>query len=274
MNLISCSIVCYKTPRKRLEKVVSSLLNSSLDVKIYLIDNSPNDEISNWFNNTKIEYVFNNSNIGFGAAHNIAIKKAINSSKYHLVLNPDIYFDKDVLEKVCSFMEENKEIGLLVPKILYIDGTTQFLCKLMPTPLDLFIRRFIPFKSLLEKQNYLYELKFTGYDKIMDVPVLSGCCMFLRTNILSSVGLFDDRFFMYMEDVDLCRRIGHKFRTVYYPFAVVYHEYEKGSYKNFRLLKHHLRSAVRYFNKWGWFFDKERIKINKKTLSDLSYYKK
>jgi GT2 family glycosyltransferase len=83
--------------------------------------------------------------------------------------------------------------------------------------------------------------------------------MFIRTKIFKEIGLFDERFFMYLEDTDLCRRIGEKYKTIYYPEAIVYHEYAKGSYRSNELLKIHIESAIKYFNKWGWFSDKERI---------------
>jgi GT2 family glycosyltransferase len=155
--------------------------------------------------------------------------------------------------------------------------TIQYLCKLLPTPFDLFGRRFLnsgPFKKIVEKGNEIYELRFTGYDKIMEVPYLSGCFMFIRTEVLKKVGFFDERFFMYLEDTDLSRRIHRVSKTVYYPEVSIYHEYGKGSYKNPKLLKYHLDSAIKYFNKYGWFFDKERDEINKKTLKKLGYFTK
>ena len=166
-------------------------------------------------------------------------------------------------------MENNPDIGLVMPKMLYPDGSIQHLCKLLPTPWNLIRRRFLP-EKIFSKQNSFYELRFTGYDKIMDVPYLSGCFMFIRTDVLSHVGLFDERFFMYLEDVDISRRIYKYYRTVYYPEVSVFHEYEKGSYGSSRLLLYHLWSAIRYFNKWGYFFDKERQEINKNVVEKLS----
>jgi len=105
----------------------------------------------------------------------------------------------------------------------------------------------------------------------MQVPSLSGCFMLLRTEVLKVVGGFDERFFMYCEDFDLCRRIGQVSKTIYYPDVSVIHNYEKGSYKNSKLLRYHIQSSVKYFNKWGWFFDKERRRINNDTLDRLGY---
>ena len=136
--------------------------------------------------------------------------------------------------------------------------------------MDLFGRRFIPIRKYQEKSADRYELHFTGYDKVMEVPSLSGCFMFMRVDVLMKVGGFDERFFMYAEDVDLCRRIGEISKTMFYPMVTVYHEYDKGSYKNRNLLKYHLCSVVKYFNKWGWVFDKKRVQRNRECLAVLS----
>lgn len=270
MISIAGSIVLYNNKIQIVQKTINCFLNTNLSIKLYIVDNSddkkyivPEDE--------RIEYISNNKNVGFGAGHNIAIKKSLNDSKYHLILNPDIYFQGGVLEKLYAFMEANNEAGLVMPKICYLDGSTQYLCKLLPTPLDLIGRRlnFKILKILLKNRFDRYELKFTGYDKIIDVPYLSGCFMFIRNEVFKKIGLFDENFFMYLEDIDLSRRIHRYYRTVYYPEVTVYHEHEKGSYKNFRLLKYHILSAIQYFNKWGWVFDKEREVVNKKIIGQL-----
>lgn len=161
-----------------------------------------------------------------------------------------------------------------MPKVLYPDGSLQYLCKLLPTPYDWIGRRFNPIKYLVNKRNEVFELQFTGYDKIMDVPYLSGCFMFLRLDAIEKIGGFDEGIFMYGEEADLCRRlIGGGYKTVFYPHVEIYHHFEKGSHKSWRLTKIGIESAIYYFNKWGWFFDSERRKINTKTLLKLGYYK-
>ena len=276
MSQLNVSIVLYQNSLVQLKRAINSVLSTKLDVKLYLIDNSPADSLKILSElNPRIIYIFNNANLGFGKAHNIAIKETLKEGvPFHLIMNPDIYFDKEVLEELYSFMEENKDIGLVMPKVLYPDGRIQYLCKLLPTPFDLFGRRFLnkgPLKKYIEKRNEIYELRFTGYNKIMEVPYLSGCFMFIRTEVLKKVGLFDEKFFMYLEDTDLSRRIHRVAKTIYYPYVHIYHEHQKGSYKNLKLLKIHIESAIKYFNKWGWFNDPERDIINKKTLEKLKY---
>ncbi len=271
MRDLSASIVIYKSNPDLLLHAINSFLKSARVSLLYLIDNSPTDDARHLITDPRIIYLFNNQNLGFGAGHNIALKAAMkSSSKYHLVLNPDVYFNEKVIPDLYQFMEEDHSIGLTMPKVLYPDGRLQPLCRLLPNPSMLFLRRFFRFhKKLLEKQNLAHELHFSGYNKIMDVPFLSGCFMFLRVDALRQIGLFDERIFLYTEDMDLSRRIHQQFRTVFYPHATIYHHHQRGSYHNVQLLFHNIKSAIRYFNKWGWFFDRERKIINQRTLLKL-----
>jgi GT2 family glycosyltransferase len=266
MKVINVSIVLYHNKQEQIKRIIRSLfLCKNLNIKLYLIDNSRNDTLKELVNidNHRIEYIFNNKNLGYGKAHNIAIKKSIeNGILYHLVLNPDVYFNDNILDELYIYMEKHKDVGNIIPLVKYPNEDIQYLCKLLPSPLDLIFRRFIPFKTLKNKKNDKYELKFTGYDKIMNVPSLSGCFMFLRSDVLKEIGLFDESFFMYLEDVDLNRRIHEKYKTIFYPKVQIYHEYAKDSYKKKKLLIYHIKSAINYFNKWGWIFDKKRFKIN------------
>jgi GT2 family glycosyltransferase len=95
----------------------------------------------------------------------------------------------------------------------------------------------------------------------------------MRINAIKEVGFYDDKFFMYFEDWDLSRRINQKYKTLYYPLVSVYHGYDSGANKSFKLFKIFVKSAVYYFNKWGWFFDKQRKEINKETLQKFGYLK-
>ena len=98
------------------------------------------------------------------------------------------------------------------------------------------------------------------------VPNLSGCFLFVRSSLFLRLGGFDERYFMYLEDVDLVRRFGDISKTIYNPLIYIKHNYAKGSYRNSLLLKYHIISAILYFNKWGWFFDETRKNRNLKVL--------
>lgn len=271
---LSASIVLYNTKIDELKRVIDSYFTYPGEKQLFLVDNSPSDslkEIVKIYPNNDIYYIFNNENMGYGKAHNIAIKKSIEQNlPYHIILNPDIIIEKNTLEKLTNYMEQHPEVGNIMPKIIYPDGELQYLCKLLPSPIDLIFRRFIPIKNWKEAINKRYELHSFGYDQIMNIPNLSGCFMFLSTEALKQVGLFDENIFMYLEDIDLNRRIHSKYKTIYYPDATVIHEHQKESYKSKRLLKAHIQSAIYYFNKYGWFFDKERTNINKNVFKELS----
>lgn len=267
------SIVTYKTSQEELQKILSSACNSCID-KIYIIDNSPTNESKKFiqeYTNPKIEYIFGHGNIGYGLAHNIAIHKAIeNKAKYHIVLNPDIEFEPNVIEVLTKYMNENEYVGQVMPKVLYPDGSLQYLCKLLPTPMDLIGRRFIPFKQLVQTRNDNFEMRKSGYDKIMEVPYLSGCFMFFRVEALSKIGGFSKKYFMYCEDTDICRRVSKAgFKTMYYPYVHITHTHKKESFKNLSMLMAHIQSAIIYFNTWGWFFDKYRRSINKRVKNQF-----
>ncbi|MFT7071900.1 glycosyltransferase family 2 protein [Patiriisocius sp. Uisw_017] len=272
--LITASLVVYHNSKEDIKKVIDSFLGYGSTSILFIVDNSASDSLSALCSDSRVKYIFNNTNVGFGAAHNIAFNGAYQlESDYHILLNPDVYFDPSIIKDLIYKTESDASIGLLMPKIVYPNGDTQNLCKLIPSPKDLILRRFIPFKGIKKRLENRYELRFYCYNEEAEIPILSGCFMMIRTSVLKKVEGFDERFFMYLEDVDLCRRIGKISRLVYYPKVEIVHNYEKGSYKNKKLLSYHIKSAIKYFNKWGWAFDKERSRINKKTLLNLKRQK-
>lgn len=267
---ISCSVVCYQNDPAQIEHLLSSVTASPLKVSLHVIDNSPQDGLVAVAQKFGASYIHLPHNPGFGAAHNVAIRQAMaEDMEYHLVLNPDISFSANVIPALLDYMNQQRDIGLLMPNVYYPGGQQQYLCKLLPNPIDLLIRRFFPTLYRYSGRLAWYELHQSGYDKIMDVPALSGCFMLMRTAVLRETGGFDERFFMYLEDVDLSRRIGRVARTVYFPHVSVIHDYGKGSYKSRKLLLHHIRSAILYFNKWGWFSDNEKEAINRAALQKI-----
>lgn len=266
---ISASLVLYRNRNELFEAAIASFINGISDGAICVVDNSPEPLISNFFSHPRVKYVFNGKNMGFGAAHNVAINEMCLHSRFHLILNPDIRFDENVVPRLLAVLDNNEKVSALMPRINYPDNSLQKLSKLLPTPVDLFVRRFFPVSSIRNKFNARYELHGLSQNKHSIIPSLSGCFLLCRSELLLHINGFDERYFMYMEDVDLVRRIGEFGCTVYAPDVVVIHEYAKGSYRNKKLLMYHLDSAIKYFNKWGWFFDSKRRKINRETIKNL-----
>lgn len=278
--MITTSIVLYNTNESQLKAVLDCTIAANSVSKIYLMDNSPNDNLKKFADYSQlIDYTFNNANLGYGAAHNIALHKAIElGAEYHVVLNPDICFGKDTFVQLNNFMNYNHDCVYVLPKVTYPDGSLQYLCKLLPTPSDLIFRRFIPsvglFKNWKERKNDRYTLKSSGYNRIINPPCLSGCFMFIRTSALKENNIFfDDSFFMYFEDFDLIRRLHRVGRTLFYPEVSIIHDHAQESYHSKKMLKQHIKSAIHYFNKYGWFFDKERQKMNKQILQEIKQWK-
>lgn len=275
--MITASIVIYNTPKEQIEQVLKSVFDSKCINKLFIIDNASNNENKIFFESlnkeTQIEYI-PHENTGYGSSHNIALHKAVElGSDYHVVLNPDIEFEPDVLNKLAAYMDNNKDVVYMLPKVTYPNGELQYLCKLLPTPADLILRRFIPYCGWKQKKDALYSLKHSGYDRIMNPPCLSGCFMFMRVSTLKENNIFfDERYFMYLEDFDLMRRLHKVGKTIFYPEVTIIHNHAKESYKSKKMLKIHIQSAIKYFNKFGWIFDKERNEMNKKILDEINNF--
>ncbi|KFF13389.1 glycosyl transferase family 2 [Chryseobacterium soli] len=270
--MINISIVLYNTSSEDINNFLSSFSQLKLEFNLILVDNSETNSLEKYFKEFNfIQYIHNPSNPGFGASHNIALKKSLEDSrvKYHFVVNPDAYFKGDVISDMISYMNTDSEIGMLMPQILNEDGTVQFLPKLLPSPMSILLRKikspFFIYNDFINK----YELRFVDQSEIYNAPILSGCFTLFRCTALKEIGLYDDRFFMYFEDWDISRRMHKKYKTIYYPKVSIYHKYESGANKNKKLFKIFLASAYRYFSKWGWFFDFERTNVNKETISQF-----
>jgi GT2 family glycosyltransferase len=272
-NYFSVSIVLYNHSIDELNNLLSRIILVNGLTNIYLIDNSPDNKLNILSSFKKIKYIHNGRNLGFGAGHNIAINLSIKEGcKYHFVVNPDIYIEYDVFSPMISKMQSDSTIGLMMPEILNHDRSVQYLPKLLPTPFSFIYRilykKFRIFKRIVSK----YELRFVPRNTTYNTPILSGCFTLLNLDAVKKIGYYDEKYFLYFEDWDFSRRINARFQTVYYPNVSVFHGYQSASNKNFSLLLIHLKSVFIYFNKWGWFFDKHRRKINKDTLQNLFKY--
>ena len=176
--MLNVSIVLYQPQWQQVAELTRSLLLCSRVHRVYWIDNSPTQtdilplqtEVQaqqtegHIMSSERVCYIFNGKNLGYGAAHNIAIRESIyNDIPFHLVINPDIIITPETLPTLLSFIEQYPEIGMVAPRVVYPNGELQYLCKLLPTPWNVFGRRFLP-SQWIQKSNERYELRHTGYN--------------------------------------------------------------------------------------------------------------
>lgn len=266
--MLTVSIVTYYTPGDELEECFRSIDSDIVD-EIIVIDNSRCQSTREICLRTpKVTYI-PNDNVGYGRAHNMALRQSIDKGQsYHLVLNSDVSFDPAILTRIAGYMNEHPDVGTLQPAIFYPDGRPQYTCRLLPTPVDLLARRFLP-EKWVEKRNYRYLLQQSDRAHTLDLPQHQGSFMFLRVDALKEVGLFDERFFLYGEDVDLTRRLHEKYKTIFWPEVSATHKHKEESYSKFRPLWIHMVNLFRYFNKWGWIFDSQRSRWNNEILAEI-----
>lgn len=258
-----CSLVLYHHTLADIQVTLGSLLSTDIIKKIILVDNGGCDW-ANSVDNPKICYIKADRNGGFGYGHNLAINQYAHLSDYFLICNPDIDFASEELDKLYE-VAKSSQAGLFSPKIIYPDGSDQFGQRLLPTPLNLFARRFLP-KYLSEKLDQTYLLKNLNIKEPTPIPNVSGSFMLFKSKCLITLNGFDERYFMYMEDIDLSRRCAEVFGVLYVPNVYIVHEHQQASYKDKGLMRAHIISSIRYFNKWGWINDVKRKQINTETL--------
>jgi len=255
IKLAAC-IVTHNSDPGRLRETIESLLNCDTDVHLTIVDNASGHEYQTGLRNiASARLIAATSNRGFSAGHNLGLRNAPDS-EYYLVLNPDVVVHRGTLEKLIEFMDNHSDVGLISPRILNPDGSTQHLNKRLPTVLDLFLRRFSPvvIQNLAPVRRRMdhYIMMDSGYDQSYIVPYMSGCFMLFRRSILTRIGGFDDRFFMYLEDADITHRINRISKAVYFPDATITHYWSRGGHHSVKLAWVTIQSACRFFNKWGW----------------------
>ena len=250
--MLTAAIVLFHNDKDVLSQAVNSFLEVPMEKRLYLIDNSKTDYLKEKYIDPEITYIHTGQNLGFGKGHNLILKELSKNSNYHLILNPDAYFSPEVVPTLVDCLKNDPSIGIIAPKILYPDGTFQKSIRRFPKVQDFLIRRVPGFKYLFkkafERANYLNRTMKSS----IEAEAVSGCFQLFRTNIFLDVQGFDPRYFMYMEDIDICRKvhaIGYK--VVYFPFVFVYHHSAYGSKKKFKLLWAHIKSIIEYFLKWS-----------------------
>ncbi|MBN1892057.1 MAG: glycosyltransferase family 2 protein [Clostridiales bacterium] len=256
MTKMTVSIVTHNNEGS-IAKTLQSLSESrtgDVRVLIRVIDNGSTDrtkaEIEPFA--SRVEMISSpDGNIGFGAAHNLSMSQL--DSDIHVIMNPDVTLvSDDFFERIADYLSGHEAVGMVVPRIENEQGDLQYLCRRELTVLDLLLR-FAPIKVMKKRRDW-HEMRDMDYSRSFEVPFASGCCMAIRTSLFKEIGGFDERFFLYVEDADLTKRVNGKMRTIYLPDVIVCHRWERASYHNGRMTRLHLKSLWRYFRKWGFRF--------------------
>jgi GT2 family glycosyltransferase len=200
----------------------------------------------------RVQLLANRENIGFARAVNQALTWS--RSRYLLILNADIEVRGAAVEALYDFMEATPRAGVAGAKLIGEDGALQHSCRRFYTPTAIVMRR-TPLGRLFPRHGALRHHLMLDWDhaESRKVDWIQGACLMIRREAIEEVGPMDERFFLYFEDVDLCRRMAAGGWGVYYvPSAELLHRYQRLSYRGglTRAKAHHLISAVRYFIKW------------------------
>lgn len=257
---ISIIIVNYKSKDLTLN-CVNSIVSADwpgLDYEIIVVDNYSGDlkggDLKQFGD---IKFIMNGRNIGLGAANNKGARLA--EGKYIVIMNPDTLVEKKAFFQLYDFMEKNPKVGVVGPKQLNLDGSLQLSCFRWPKLLTPVFRRTPLGRTGFGKRD-LDRFLYKDYNKNSqrEVNWILGSFLFCRSEALRQIGLYDEDFFLYFEDTDLCKRFWrHGWKVVYYPQAVITHNHIRQSARNpwYKFFKskaawHHLASWVRYLWKW------------------------
>jgi GT2 family glycosyltransferase len=223
---LSVSVVTYRTP-ELLRRCLTALAaeRPSVEMEVFVVDNASDAETGALIRDEFgwIHLIRNPSNVGFGAAHNQALRQA--HGRYWIVLNSDAAPRSGALRTLLDFMDANPSVAVAGPRLRYPDGSVQPSRRRFPTPATLFLestqlQRFWPDNGVLRR----YYVQDRSDDVVQDVDWLVGACLCVRGAAAAEVGLFDERFFMYSEELDWCRRFrARAWRVAYVPSAEVLH---------------------------------------------------
>ncbi len=252
---LSIIIINYKTP-EILDLCVKSLKSSiaGLRYEIIVVDVESDYKTEYFIRESFPEIIFIpiEKNVGYSKSVNAGIKKISIDSKYILILNADIIAEKSAVNKLCAFMENNPETGIVGPQLLNFNNTSQNSYFKFYTPkIILYRRTALKNYSFAKKALDDFLMSESDYNLTQPADWLMGSALLIRRSALEKTGIMDERFFMYFEDVDWCRRFWNNgYRVVYFPGAKMKHYHGKQSSESKKYAIIHIISAIKYFIKY------------------------
>ena len=253
---LSIVIVNWKV-KDLLEKCIQSIFEQTKDIsfEVFVVDNNSGDGSAEMVREKfpQVDLTASPENLGFAKGNNLAIKKA--QGKYVLLLNPDTEILDNALGKMVKFMDANPECGIAGCKLLNPDSSLQPSVRAFP---DLTSQLFILLKihHLLphSKTMYKYLVQDFDYKKIQEVDQVMGAFMMIRREVIDKIGLLDEKFWIWFEEVDFCKRAkAAGFKILYTPETKIIHHFGQ-SFKQamgVKKQKDFNRSLSYYFKKYG-----------------------
>lgn len=253
---LTFSIIAYKNYNQIIDAIKSiNKYTQNYSKEIIVIDNTEMDFLDTYMQAIdKIKkqkdtiFISNKKNLGFGAANNIALKRA--TGTYFIICNPDILMIENSFDKIIPYFKKNPNVGALIPKLIDRNHKIESVYRRNLTLFDVFIRYFHPF-HLFDKRQAYHTMQDMDYSMPFKVPFGQGSFLVVRTQLMKKLKGFDERYFMYVEDADLCRRINQISVLQYFPYTSIIHLWGKGSHKNLKLMRWHIAAMIKYFRKWG-----------------------
>ena len=191
-------------------------------------------------------------NVGFGRGNNAVLKEKDLDSEYHLLINPDVTFEPDLLTRMLAYMDKNPNCVILTPRVFNEDGSEQFLPKHQPTIRYLMGGRLEKYGGRFAQWRRDYTMADAHYTRPIGVEFATGCFLLIRTAAFRRLGGFDERFFLYQEDTDLSRRARELGLIVYHPDMCVTHAWKRDNVRSWKGTLHHVVSTFKFFSKWGF----------------------
>jgi len=253
---ITTIIVNYKVPHEILKLIDSIKSADSCELTdIIIVDNNSSDGSEKIIceKHRDIKWVALEKNIGFGKACNIGAKDS--DTEFLLFINPDTKISANTLTVSRAFMKKKPSVGIMGPKVIYDNGEFAKECRRnIPTPKNSLLYMLKLDKLFRKRNNFSsYKLIEADPDKSMSVDAISGSYMFVRSELFKNIGGFDEDFFMYGEDIDICVRCKkHNFDVWYYPKTTIIHSKGKSSAKN------SLRATYAFYDSMRIFYEKHK----------------
>lgn len=258
---ITVSIVLYNNRPEQMDLLIKEFMDFSkrnkniCEAELILTNNASTSSntksfLDNFNGIGNIKIINLDKNLGFGAGHNKAFEAS--KSNYFFVVNPDIIgLNMIDVTTVINYLQEHRDVGMLVPRLHDIQGNLQLTNKCQSTVFDQLIRLLGPHVFKKRQQKFTQAYQPLAYETINVTNNAQGAALFFVSHVYEKIGGFDEKYFLYMEDADITMKVNQVSQSIYFPNIVLTHEWQQNnrSLKGIRIM---IQSMFIYYKKWGW----------------------